>query len=134
MSRKRKPTYKQKLAKRLTATRDVELPPAEAVEAYVEVFEWAEQNPEKAAMLMGWDENVWSGILAGMAFPETYDLPLDEVRQAAWQLRAWNILHGYKYTFDWPTPIAMMSEDEIIAHVRQAGLDGTISLASDTDG
>jgi hypothetical protein len=133
MSRRRKHNKQAAAKRRERRAQVVDLPPAEAIEAYVEVLEWATENPGKAAELASWDEEIWSGILAGMAFPETFDIAPDELRTAAWQLRAWNILHGFKYTFDWPTPITTMSEDEIIAQVRQDGLDGKIGLASDTN-
>lgn len=100
--------------------------PLDAVEAYQEVFTWAAENPQKADELVSWDEQFWGSILSGIAFPEIFDLPEDEVRQAAWQLKAWNILKGYQFTMSWPTPIAQMSEDEIIAQLRQDAKSGKI--------
>jgi hypothetical protein len=103
-------------------------PPPEAVEVYVQVFEWAAQNPDAAEDLACFVESDWVGPMAGLAYPERFNFPEEQQRDVAWKFRAWHVLNGLKYTLDWPKPVAAMSEDEIIAQLRADGLAGRITL------
>lgn len=102
--------------------------PAEAVNAYAEVFEWASEEPEAAADLACLHESDWAGTMAGIAFSDHFKFPEDEVLQNAWNFRAWHILNGVKFTLDWPTPISAMSLDEIVQQLRADGAAGKITL------
>lgn len=107
---------------------DPDAPPPEAVAAYAEVFQWAAENPENATLLAAYTDEDWAGPMAGIAFPDHFKFPEDEVTMVAWQFRAWHILHGFQYTLDWTTPIAVMTEDEIIAQLRADGAAGKVAL------
>lgn len=100
--------------------------PEDAIQAYAEAFEWAAAHRAEADELVALDEKFWANIVAGIAYAEKFNFPQEQIRGRAWQLRAWNILNGYKYCFDWQTPIAQMSDDEIIAQIRQDAADGKI--------
>lgn len=145
MSRKKPTTHEKRMAtqRRLrekVRTREASLrsskpeeddgpPPMEAIEAYVEVYEWAAENPDAAADLACYVESDWAGPMAGIAHPDHFTFPEDEIRQVAWQFRAWHILNGFKYSLDWPTPISAMTEEEIIEQLRADGAAGKITLA-----
>lgn len=106
-------------------------PPPEAVEAYIEAYQWAAQNPDAAADLASYVESDWAGPMAGLAFPERFNHPEDQVQWVAWSFRAWHILHGFQFSLDWPTPIAVMSVDQIIEQLQADGKAGKIAMAEE---
>lgn len=109
-----------------------DVPPPEAVDAYVEVSQWAAENPEAAEDLACFVDSDWAGPMAGIAFPERYNFPQEQINDVAWKFRAWHILNGFKYTLDWPVPIASMSIEEIITELRAAGAAAKITTETRT--
>lgn len=99
--------------------------PEAAIERYGEAHLWAAENPAKAEMLLGFDEAHWANMLTGIAYPDLLDMSAS-VRDGAWQLRTWAILSGFTFLYDWPRPVAEMTEDEIIAAIRQDARNGLI--------
>lgn len=101
-------------------------PPVEAVKAYADVLTWADDHPELAAGLMALGEDDFTAMEAGIAYAQRLGFTDEQVQYAAWRIRAWMILGGYQFAYDWATPIAVMTNDEIIAQLRQDAADGKI--------
>lgn len=103
-----------------------------AVDAYTEVLRWATENPEAAEDLQCFVDSDWAGPMAGIAYPERFNFPHEQIEDVAWKFRAWHILNGFQYTLDWPRPIATMSVTEIIEQLKADGSAGRITLETNT--
>lgn len=100
--------------------------PVEAVEAYVEVLTWAADNPTLARELMAFGEQEFTALESGIAYADQLGFTDEQVQHAAWRIRTWGILGGYKFLYEWATPIAVMTNDDIIAQLRRDAADGKI--------
>lgn len=103
-------------------------PPVEAVEAYADVLTWARDHPALASGLLALGEDDFAAMEAGIAYADRLGFTDEQVQYAAWRIRAWMILSGCQFAYDWMTPIAVMTNDEIIAQLRQDAADGKIAF------
>jgi hypothetical protein len=102
--------------------------PEEAFDAYLSAFEWATESPELAAELLSWPPELWDDILVSVAYAEQLGgLSEDQVLGAVQNLRTWAILSGIKFLYTWPEPVAVMSDEQIIAAVRKDAAEGRIA-------
>lgn len=135
MSKRKKLSHTQKVQMRQAralvfadpdSAHDDEIPPPEAVDAYLRAYEWMARNPEAATTVMDMKVDEIFHSLVGIAYADELGHPEDQCLMIAEMIRTWNILNGFKYFMEWTTPVAAMSPHQIIEQARQDRADGVI--------
>lgn len=98
------------------------------VETYAEVAEFVAENPDGAGEIMELEEDLIGGLVAGIAWADHFGYAEEECLQRAHVIQYWAVLNGIIYLFEWPTPVAAMSEEEIVAACRADRQSGLIPL------
>lgn len=136
MSKRRKPSHKQKLQQRLDRLPyETDVPSPQAVDAYIDAYQWAADNPEKAAEVVAIPVEDIEHFVVGIAYSEKLAHPDEEIEKVAGVIQTWHILNGFKYFYDWWTvPIAAMTVEEIVAQIKADKAAGRVRPLLDTDG
>jgi hypothetical protein len=86
---------------------------------------WMADEPENAALLADVTEAEVGHWIVGIANADKLGFPAGEQQASARAIRRWAIVNGIVWMHDWPTPVSVMTEQEIIDAIReeqQAGL------------
>jgi hypothetical protein len=89
----------------------------EMLDAYMDVFEWAQDKPDLAedvAAASEGDVAVWVTLIS-----QSPDVGF--ARKTAEMVRRWAILNKVVWLYEWPKPVSVMSDDEIIKAARVDG-------------
>lgn len=101
-------------------------PPPEVVDLYVDVFQWAHENPDLAAEMDALTEHDIANWVAGIAYAEKFGFQDWDCIEHARQIQYWAVLKGIVYLFEWPKAIAQMSAPEVVAAIHADRLAGKI--------
>ena len=103
--------------------------PADPVTAmlpyYVEVVERTLQDPKRSADIADLDEQIYP-LIVGIAYADQFGHSIESQRAVADLIKEWHVLNGYCYLYEWPDPIAAMTEDQVIAAIRAERDSGRI--------
>jgi hypothetical protein len=95
------------------------------IPAYMETSEWAARDPDLAEQVKATSEvdaGAWVEIIAEGEGSGDRKLSSEVAtalqRSTARLLRHWAVLNGIVWLHDWPEPVSVMSDDEIVAAIR----------------